>query len=449
MMRIIKIAGLVIVIYGIPGGLYAQQPDSAKTEDKTDIKVLEERVKNIADKIDDNKIELKEDIDDIFQELNVRMLIYVSFVITIIGLIGFIVKFFGRKAIIGWIKDRIKEDVHAITDRELEDTWRESFQKFIEQKVIESEQILEKALKERLGKFEKDREDYIQLKNEILEMKDTIARKEPLSVKSFEVLKEFQEKLESIKKEDEYTADDWFLRAYSEAEEGNHEKAIDYYDKTIKLDPDYVNAYNNRGVSYDELEKYDRAIENFNKAIELKPEKADYYSNRGVSYRKLGKYERAIEDYDKAIELNPEEAVFYNNRGFSFLKLEKYERANEDYDKAIQLDPKDTLVYANLTELKIILNEFEEALNILDKAIELPSELDDKAVLFYLKCITLHLLNEQTSVVEKELDEILLKDFVLTWSTDEIEKWFAKADLLEDTKKFIKEKTELLKKKMK
>ena len=52
--------------------------------------------------------------------------------------------------------------------------------------------------------------------------------------------------------------------------------------------------YNNRGLSYDNLDQYQRAIENYDKFIELDPNHATLYNNRGDSYRRLGEYQRAM-----------------------------------------------------------------------------------------------------------------------------------------------------------
>jgi tetratricopeptide (TPR) repeat protein len=65
-------------------------------------------------------------------------------------------------------------------------------------------------------------------------------------------------------------------------------------------------------------------------AIELNPNFADAYNNRGLAYRELNQHEKAIEDLAKAIALNPNLAQPYANRGFSYFKR------NEDLDKAIE-----------------------------------------------------------------------------------------------------------------
>ena len=42
----------------------------------------------------------------------------------------------------------------------------------------------------------------------------------------------------------------------------------------------------------------ERAIEDYDKAIKLDPNSAGAYNNRGLSYRNLGQYQRALNDDD-------------------------------------------------------------------------------------------------------------------------------------------------------
>jgi len=51
------------------------------------------------------------------------------------------------------------------------------------------------------------------------------------------------------------------------------------YDKAIQLKPDYIEAYNNRGVTLKDLGRLDEAVANYNKAIQIKPEYIEAYSN--------------------------------------------------------------------------------------------------------------------------------------------------------------------------
>ena len=119
----------------------------------------------------------------------------------------------------------------------------------------------------------------------------------------------------------------------------NYEDAIKFYKEAIELNPNYYEAYSNRGVVYAQLKQYELAIHDFNKSIDINPYNAITYLNRGATYALLDKNERAIQDYDKAIELNPNFLEAHYNRGLAYHNFGQYYRAIQDYDKAIQLNP--------------------------------------------------------------------------------------------------------------
>ena len=81
------------------------------------------------------------------------------------------------------------------------------------------------------------------------------------------------------------------------------QKAIEYLNEAIKLKPDLVEAYNNRGKAYGDLGQHQQAITDYNEAIRLKPDYAHAYNNRGVAYFMQGNYELGCPDAQKACAL--------------------------------------------------------------------------------------------------------------------------------------------------
>src|SRR5262249_46460690 len=100
-----------------------------------------------------------------------------------------------------------------------------------------------------------------------------------------------------------------------------------------------VIAYNNRGNAYTAKGEYDRAIQDYDQSIKLDPNYARAFNNRGVAYQTKGEYDRAIDDFDESIKLNPQYASAFANRAQTYLNKGEYERAVLDYDEAIRLKP--------------------------------------------------------------------------------------------------------------
>jgi tetratricopeptide (TPR) repeat protein len=83
----------------------------------------------------------------------------------------------------------------------------------------------------------------------------------------------------------------------------------------------------------------EKALEDFNRAIKIKPEVAAGYLGRANTLNVMGRYEEAIEDYNTALEITPDLANAYINRGSAHSHLGAYEKAIADYEKGLELDP--------------------------------------------------------------------------------------------------------------
>ena len=116
--------------------------------------------------------------------------------------------------------------------------------------------------------------------------------------------------------------------------------AIADYTMAIRLKPDLVLAYNNRGVAKANLRQHSAAILDYDVAIRLKPDDATAYSNRGLAKADLGQYFAAISDYDIAIRLKPDHATAYYNRGVAKALLKRTWEAKQDLQTALRLAKK-------------------------------------------------------------------------------------------------------------
>ena len=91
-------------------------------------------------------------------------------------------------------------------------------------------------------------------------------------------------------------------------------KARKAFRQAIALNPNYVEAYNSLGISYQGFEFglvtygtfYDKAIEAHKAAIRIKPDYAEAYLGLGRVYFALGQREQAIEALQQAISIKPD-----------------------------------------------------------------------------------------------------------------------------------------------
>ena len=75
---------------------------------------------------------------------------------------------------------------------------------------------------------------------------------------------------------------------------------------------------------------------NCNEAIRLNPDLVEAYSNRGVAKAELGQYEAAIADYDEAIRLKPDHVEAYINRGIAKTVLGLKDEARKDFETGLE-----------------------------------------------------------------------------------------------------------------
>jgi len=167
-----------------------------------------------------------------------------------------------------------------------------------------------------------------------------------------------------------------FAEAYSNrgsayADKGDLDHAIADYDQAIALKPDFAKAYYNRGVTYDEKGDLDHAIADYDQAIALKPDYADAYNNRGVDYAAKGDLDHAIADFDQAIALKPDFAMAYNNRGSAYGEKGDLDHAIADCDQAIALTPDYPKAYYNRGVAYADKGDLDHAIADFDQAIAL------------------------------------------------------------------------------
>ncbi|MCU0238424.1 MAG: tetratricopeptide repeat protein [Pyrinomonadaceae bacterium] len=161
---------------------------------------------------------------------------------------------------------------------------------------------------------------------------------------------------------------------FSHFQSGQHEKAIEFFDKAIKLNPQAFDATYYRGISKLVLRKPLEAISDFNTIIAKFPNAKgieETYQLRGTAYYFLNLTDKALENFEKAISINPNHAESYHGRANVLSDKGENEKALADYNKANQLKPHLTVVYVDRAVLYFTVGKFNEALSDYDKAIQM------------------------------------------------------------------------------
>lgn len=156
--------------------------------------------------------------------------------------------------------------------------------------------------------------------------------------------------------------------AFKYLRKGEIDRSLRCFDSAIKADPSDYLAYYNRGTIYLQS-KYDinKAIKDIDKSLELNPEYMDSYLIKGDIFKFKKEYEQAQNAYNKAAELEPENPFPYRAKSDFYLDRKKYNLALDEINKAIKIEPtgKDYLnrgrIYCEMKKYNLALNDYEKA----------------------------------------------------------------------------------------
>ncbi|MDJ0746695.1 MAG: tetratricopeptide repeat protein [Xenococcaceae cyanobacterium MO_167.B27] len=156
---------------------------------------------------------------------------------------------------------------------------------------------------------------------------------EKLSLLTQQYLKQAQEKPESA----EIQANLGSLYARQK----EWDLAISYYQKAIKLNPNFAGAYRNLARALTKAGKSEAATEYWLRAIELEAQgvKADEYLQLGSNLIQQGKVKSAVNCYRRAIQLQPGLVEPYLKLGELFSHLEQYSQAEACYQQGLKNHP--------------------------------------------------------------------------------------------------------------
>jgi Flp pilus assembly protein TadD len=165
------------------------------------------------------------------------------------------------------------------------------------------------------------------------------ARLEPLSgqfVLNFKT-RELDEKVRVIA---ERNADDWLSLALEyEADKKTKAEAMDAYERALRLDPAKVEALLNCGTLHYEDGNFEKASEYFVRAISAQPDSALAHFNLGSVLEEVGDVHAARKHLRQAVRLDPNYPDAQYNLAYVCEKLGAFVEAREHWQAYLKLDP--------------------------------------------------------------------------------------------------------------
>jgi len=142
-----------------------------------------------------------------------------------------------------------------------------------------------------------------------------------------------------ISKETKDKVRDCLVKGHAAMAFGNYDDAINWYKKTLELDPNLADAHCFIGDVYVKKDLLDNALSEYKKAIAIQPNALTAHIGLGDIYGKRGRLEEAMAEYKKVIAIKPDSAPAHAGLGDIYFKKSKIDEALAEYKEALSANP--------------------------------------------------------------------------------------------------------------
>jgi tetratricopeptide (TPR) repeat protein len=178
-------------------------------------------------------------------------------------------------------------------------------------------------------------------------------------LKSYKAAVSAFEKAESLvedspRKEEILDAHFYFWYAAACEREGQFERAEELFGRCVALDPDHAEAYNYLAYMWAEKGiKLERALDYIQKALKLNPSSGAFIDTLGWIYYMQGQYKDAYQEIHRAAELIPDDPTIVEHLGDVLYKLGDEKQALPHWRRSFVLDPDNRELGEKLTGLGV------------------------------------------------------------------------------------------------
>lgn len=184
------------------------------------------------------------------------------------------------------------------------------------------------------------------------------------------------EKVEAAIKED--------LKEYNlgllEFKAKNYDKAVEYYDKAIAINPNNHLFWHDKGNALRWNKKYKESIMAYDKALEINPEYIWSLSCKSYALLELLNNEEALAPINRALEIKPQNTSLWFTKGYILNRLGKVPEAIMAFENSVKYDNKNTDSLTKLLDLYEKNSYSEKALATVEQLLTLNPQ-DTKYIL--------------------------------------------------------------------
>ncbi len=146
-------------------------------------------------------------------------------------------------------------------------------------------------------------------------------------------------------------ADAWLKLGIARGEKGDIQAAIDALQRSLDLRPRDLQALYAMAQAHTENADYEKAIACYREALAIEPGNVDILFGLGVALRQLNRAEEALTVYERALAIGANTPELYQSYGNALYELGRVDDAIASYRHALTLDPEALEVHEALNEI--------------------------------------------------------------------------------------------------
>jgi tetratricopeptide (TPR) repeat protein len=144
---------------------------------------------------------------------------------------------------------------------------------------------------------------------------------------------------------------------------GNKQKAIQIYERVLRLNPQFIEAYNNIALDLAYLGEHETAIGFIDQALSIRPDFIEAIDNKGCFLNAMGHYPAACKCFERALEINPHDTIALANLAVALIHLGEYKKAKAFAETLLRINPNDYKGHSSLGKIHLRLEEHATAIN--------------------------------------------------------------------------------------
>ena len=165
----------------------------------------------------------------------------------------------------------------------------------------------------------------------------------------------------------------YYSNTVDAAENGEPEKAIQFYDNALEINSSFVRAWANKGLMHKNVGEVDKALDCFDEALEIRPNWSQILKQKGILLVEEERSEEALSLLEQATDEDSGDWNSWYNKGRALMDLGRFEDAIDSFERSKVLNPEDplpvyveALCYLNLDDTEQAVSCFEALLEARD-----------------------------------------------------------------------------------